>query len=104
MIVRRLGYLSYENGIIYLSLGNVKIIVLPQTLVPKVIKEAHGTLLTGHGSKDKTLQSLPPGKCNALLMGDPAIAFDPKVYEYLWDDDRPPLDKTETDIFQPYIK
>jgi len=47
----------------------------------------------------KFLRSLPPGKRNTLLTGDPFFKFDPIVYEYVWCWDRPPLDPEVLDAF-----
>ena len=46
------------------------------------------------------LKSLPPAKRNALLTGDPAFAFDPIAYEYVWSRDRPPLDERIVPYFE----
>ena len=48
----------------------------------------------------KYLKSLSPANRNALLTGDPAFAFDPLVYEYVWSRSRPPLHPKILPYFQ----
>jgi hypothetical protein len=48
----------------------------------------------------KYLKSLSPAKRNSLLTGDPAFAFDPLVYEYVWSHSRPPLPPKFLSYFQ----
>ncbi|MGI9161332.1 MAG: RNase H-like domain-containing protein [Mycobacterium sp.] len=55
-VIKAAPYAADNNGILTLSHDALQVVVLPLLLAPSVIAEAHGTLLTGHGSTDKTLR------------------------------------------------
>ena len=52
-------FLLEEQGLLYLAdPEGRRVLILPRVRVPDIISQAHGTLLTGHGSIDKTLARL----------------------------------------------
>ena len=51
-------FMVEEHGLLYLTENERKVLILPRVRVSEVVSQAHGTLLTGHGSIDKTLARL----------------------------------------------
>ena len=57
-IAKLLPNISEEKGLFYLQDDTRCVLILSQSLVPGVVQQTHGTLLTGHGSPEKTLYCL----------------------------------------------
>jgi len=59
VILEKIGpYVTDTNGILTITIQNHSVIILPRTLIPDILEKAHGTLLSGHGSIDKTMARL----------------------------------------------